>query len=384
MTDEGRRVVKGTLWGTALLVLAVGCSGDNKAVPDTIQEADQRSDVQGDLATLDLVGQELTAVDERSEAEVVPSYPLDDTLKLNHIQVKGTHNSYHKMPPELATPEWNYEHAPLTVQLSEYGVRQVELDVHWEPGVGFRVFHIPVLDDRSTCDTFLECLSEVKAWSDANPWHVPLFILVEPKDDIDPPNKKIAGHYQDLDAEVFAVWPRDRLVMPDDLRGEYSTLQEAAKAGNWPTLGFARGKAVFVMLDHTEHAQGYLAEDPLQVGRPFFIMENSEQPWTAFWEVGQPLGSEAKIAGLVEMGYMVRTTADSTKPENLALNPEKAAAGISSGAHVISSDFPAEVADGYWFDLEGGSSRCNPLTAPLECTQADVEIGAVGSNNEVR
>src|SRR5215212_8040257 len=57
-------------------------------------------------------------------------YPLDDVLRLNHIQMKGTHNSYH-IAPEGAIDDWRYTHAPLDIQLAAQGVRKVELDTHY-------------------------------------------------------------------------------------------------------------------------------------------------------------------------------------------------------------------------------------------------------------
>ena len=32
-------------------------------------------------------------------------YPLDDVLRINHIQSKGTHNSYHVRPPAAVSPQ---------------------------------------------------------------------------------------------------------------------------------------------------------------------------------------------------------------------------------------------------------------------------------------
>ena len=61
-----------------------------------------------------------------------------EDLRLNQIQVIGSHNSYHFAPPaDSSHPEedqstrpdaWNYTHPPLAAQL-ERGVRQFELDV---------------------------------------------------------------------------------------------------------------------------------------------------------------------------------------------------------------------------------------------------------------
>jgi hypothetical protein len=61
----------------------------------------------------------------------------DDCVRLNEIQVLGTHNSYHIAPPSslLATlgsrgRDIEYTHRPVTEQLSQLGIRQFELDVY--------------------------------------------------------------------------------------------------------------------------------------------------------------------------------------------------------------------------------------------------------------
>ena len=55
-----------------------------------------------------------------------PEYPRDRKLRLNDVQVRGTHNSYH---PPLPPPER---------QLDE-GMRQLELDVFGDPSGRFFV-----------------------------------------------------------------------------------------------------------------------------------------------------------------------------------------------------------------------------------------------------
>src|SRR5262249_24194604 len=115
-------------------------------------------------------------------------------VKLNQIQVLGTHNSYHIRPLE---PLWtalldftsafhqiDYTHIPLDQQFDTQGIRQIELDVWADPagglfanrnimslvnlptasGVpalsqpGFKVLHIADLDFQANCFTFKECL----------------------------------------------------------------------------------------------------------------------------------------------------------------------------------------------------------------------------------
>ena len=79
-----------------------------------------------------------------ASAQVAPAAPWDSELKLNQIQVIGTHNSYHLAPEsallqmigvasERAAQAIDYSHAPLAKQLTELGIRQVELDVYADP-----------------------------------------------------------------------------------------------------------------------------------------------------------------------------------------------------------------------------------------------------------
>jgi hypothetical protein len=60
---------------------------------------------------------------------------IDDCVRLNEIQVLGTHNSYHKAPAPSMLAELGvrgrdieYTHRPLTEQLSQLGIRKFELD----------------------------------------------------------------------------------------------------------------------------------------------------------------------------------------------------------------------------------------------------------------
>src|SRR5687767_9095184 len=56
------------------------------------------------------------------------TYENDDLLRLNQLQSKGTHNSYHMM--SLPIPPWHYTHLPFDQQLETQGVRALEMDVH--------------------------------------------------------------------------------------------------------------------------------------------------------------------------------------------------------------------------------------------------------------
>ena len=346
------------------LVLLLGCGtapidsdagqtkADTTAATDTTAAADTNSGAGADIHT------------------------LDDVLRVNHIQAKGTHNSFHLKNAAKVIPEWDYEFAPLDVQLDKQCVRQLEIDVHYVPGTPtsrtakatWQVFHVPFVDPKSSCPTLTACLTLVKTWSDAHNGHHLLFLLIEPKDDLDA--EKIAGHYDELDAAILAVWPKDRLLRPDDVRGSHKTLRAALEANGWPTLGQTRNKAMFVMLDSGAHRTNYLKDHPNLEDRVIFARGGLGESWGAVVET-----SDVKQVGeAVKLGYLVRSKADDPNASD-ADNTQRSTALLAAGSHILSSDVPVAKGDkAYWFDVPGGApSGCNPVSAPAGCTAKAVE-----------
>lgn len=295
-------------------------------------------------------------------------YPLDDVLRVDHVQSVGTHNSYHVAPASDAIEEWNYTHAPLAEQLA-LGVRQFELDIY-RRGLTFDVVHVPVIDDGTTCGYLSQCLGDLKGWSDANPAHQPIIVLIEPKDPF--PEDDPADFYDLLESEILSVWPRERIVAPEDVQGDAASVSEGIADG-WPTLGETRGSVIFSLLDGAEHQRWYTHGRTSLNGRLMFANAGSEDPFAGVILMDGPEGQEDAIAEVVRRGILVRTRADSG-PEDRAGTTRQAAA-LASGAHAMSTDFPAPVeADGYSFAIPGGSpSACNPITAPPECTSEAIE-----------
>src|ERR1700729_82015 len=171
------------------------------------------------------VGTTLLATCQIAMAQQNSQAAQDKIVHLNQIQVIGSHNSYHagfatserkymEMKNPKALRSLDYHHAPLADQLSG-GVRQIEIDVfadtrggrfahpaivrevaaaslpadpdfdpqHEMDKPGLKVMHVQDLDERSTCHTFVACLTVVRTWSKQHPQHVPIFILVETKED---------------------------------------------------------------------------------------------------------------------------------------------------------------------------------------------------------
>lgn len=305
------------------------------------------------------------AVDTGQEP-LVWSYPLDDTLRVNHLQVKGTHNSYHQQPEHDVIDEWNYTHAPLDRQLGCQGVRQFELDMYWEEDGTFAVLHVPGLDPVSSCETFRDCLATMRAWSDANLAHHPIFVQLELKDASE--SSDVERYLEELEAAIAETWP-DRVLTPDVVQGEHADLPTALAADGWPVLGEVRGHVLFWLLAYGSYRDVYTHGGTGLDGRLAFVKSDPGDPWLATLNRDDPQGSFDDIQALVAAGYLVRTRADAggVTDENAAW--ERLEAALDSGAHSITTDFPAPVEDhGYVVEIPGGTpSRCNPISAPEDC-----------------
>jgi hypothetical protein len=356
--------------------------------------------------------------DQRNVASA--AYPHDDTLRLNQIQVVGSHNSYHIQPrPELLqvllrfgtlAQGIEYTHPPLDQQFETQGVRQIEIDVWADPagglfanraglavaheptasGIpelsqpGFKVLHIQDIDFESTCWTFVECLQTVKSWSDAHPGHVPIMILIEAKDD--PLPIPLAGvavpvpigtvEFDALDAEIRSVLPPGKIITPDEVRGQHATLEAAILTDGWPTLRRSRGRVLFT-LDNAAKRDAYIAGHPSLTGRILFTNAEPGDPDAAFVEINDAAPDYDKIQQTVRAGYIVRTRADADTVEARANDTTVRDAAISSGAQFVSTDYPVPdpaIGNDYQVTMPMGMpARCNPISAPVSCTSLDIE-----------
>lgn len=350
------------------LAIALGCDAPIDPGPDAGTDAGR--DGGTDAGPADAGPPRVDASFDRLEGDV--RHPLDDVLRLNHLQAEGTHNSYHLRPAERTIDEWSYDHAPLGEQLAAQGVRKVELDVHWDPWAQrHRVYHLDSIDARSTCDLFLDCLVALRRFSDAHPGHHPIFVQIEPKG---ARHGLSFGALADaLDAEIRAVFPPELLITPDLVRGEAATLAEALAANGWPTLGEVRGRALFFLDcgrdDCVEYAGGGLE------GRVAFV---DSRPGDAFAAVRVMNTPSDDVRAAVAAGFLVRTRAismpEALRADRATLQAELDAA-LASGAHMISTDVPVPRDDvALHVEMPGGTpSRCNPITAPAECAPEAIE-----------
>lgn len=106
-----------------------------------------------------------------------------------------------------------------------------------------------------------------------------------------------------------------------------------------------------------------------------FVTGASGKPFEVVVNHNDPRSSAAKIKAAVRNGLLVRTRADSEGVEPAKGDTTRRTAALDSGAHYISTDYPARVAKwDYVVQIPGGTpARCNPLVAPPSCTSRALE-----------
>ncbi|MBL8632093.1 MAG: hypothetical protein JNM40_02635 [Myxococcales bacterium] len=308
------------------------------------------------------------------------SYPLDDALFLQHIQVRGTHNSYHIDTNEGRVEPWQYTHAPIYDQLDRLGIRQLELDVSYDAVEGLSVLHVPYVDTGTHCARFLDCLREIRRFSAAYPGHLPIFIQIEPKANI--PTDEMESFFGSLEGEILSVFPAQSVITPDEVRGDAKTLREAVQNRGWPKLRQLRGRVLFVFDTTGPTRTAYTHNKKDLNGRLLFVDSGPSDPFGAISVLNDPVGNAAAIAQAVRANFLVRTRADADTVEARKGDTGRAQAALQSGSHFISTDFPEENSGfPYRFVVPAGRpARCNPLIAPKECTPLALEDPAfVGS-----
>lgn len=292
-------------------------------------------------------------------------YPLDDQLRLQHVQSRGTHNSYHIAPDPFVLIDWDYTHSPLPEQL-DAGMRQFELDLYIDAaGEGYDVFHIVNLDDGTTCARFDECLRQIKDWSDDHRAHHPIAVMLELKDPFDA--ETAAAALDLVDDVILSVWPEDRLVTPDLVRGDAADLRTAIAADGWPTLGELRGRALFWIHSGPEHRDVYTGGGVSLAGRAAFVRADADVPYAAVRVLDDPIADAAAIAEAVAANLLVRTRIDVLGEDGYAIDPARLDAALGSGAQFLSTD------DESFTIPAGAPSRCNPATAPEICASEALE-----------
>jgi len=346
----------------AIVLIAAGCSDPAQqpedAAVDTWIDAGPP-----DTAKPPDVTEDTAIADEGPPADTTVG-PLDDVLRIHHLQLRGTHNSYHVEPQFPVAKEHEYSHVPLDLQLEDLGVRAFELDLHLHDGQ-LRVYHLSFIDEISTCDTLSQCLALVVDWSAAHPAHLPVIVWLEVKDAY---GGDAVEDLSIIDDTVRSGVPVAQLITPDDVRGNHADLRTALEADGWPTLAQARGKLLFVLLNGSR-AEEYVAGDDTLAGKALFPRADPDdfiKPWAGFTKAGTESADEILAAA----ASRILVAGNTCNADDSAGTCGKALLhGLKNGLHMVMDDFPG-IVEGRDYFLQfpnDALALCNPLTAPIEC-----------------
>ncbi|MBW1601589.1 hypothetical protein JJV70_05595 [Streptomyces sp. JJ66] len=197
------------------------------------------------------LGAALTVTGTAVPAHAAPRTTDPGALPYAQTTGVGVHNPYEE------------DRYPYFADALDSGAAMLELDVWTNSfGPGWRVSHAAPLWNNNNCvdaDTAAElrskardqnlggCLSDLRAWHEANPGHRPVLLKVELKDGFN----GLAGRGP---AAFDALVDRelgDALFRPGDLLGEHATLDAAARAGAWPTRDALAGKFLIHLIPGT-------------------------------------------------------------------------------------------------------------------------------------
>lgn len=306
-------------------------------------------------------------------------------MPINYFQIIGSHNSYKKMlhsdiKHKLIKEQPNfikkidYGHQRIINQLNS-GVRHLEIDVVKDPNgglysqpwanklvntplfnkqemeqlhtAGFKVLHQPGIDVQSHCVLFNQCLNTLKTWSDANPEHFVVVVMLNVKENRP---KHIPGHevlkftkpdYVRLDKTIYDTL-QQRLFTPDDLRQKNHSLNQSVMKFGWPKEKALRGKFLFLFDGNKQQNTIYKHQRPSLINASMFANYPAGEPESAFMIINNPIDKFKKIQSLVSQGYMVRTRADANLGTNNDNRKLQFLAARNSGAQIISTDFIPE------------------------------------------
>lgn len=343
-----------------------------------------------------------------------------DALRMTDLMVVGTHNSYKQAIPadEMAAMVaargqaalgLDYSHRPLAEQL-DAGARQLEIDVVADPDggryakpltvfgqgaalppataaalakPGFKTLHMPDVDFRTSCVSFVACLSQIRAWSDAHRDHAPILIMLNAKEGAATmpggvvPLPFTEALFDALDAEIRSVFGDERLITPDQVRGKAATLREGVLAGGWPKLADARGKVFFALDEGPEKVAIYRGKRASLEGRAMFVNTDEASPAAAYLTLNDPIAQKDRIAAAVKAGFIVRTRADADTWAARTNDVRQRTAALTSGAQYVSTDYlwaDPRLPGGYTVRLTGGDvAVCNPVRAEKACNGLAIE-----------
>ncbi len=284
---------------------------------------------------------------------------LNNGIKFNELRFVATHNSYQTVKTDeykdlygnvsdLTIGIVNKEKAEffsetLTTQLN-MGIRSLEMDIETiddNGKISFTCMHAPYTDMTTSCYDFALALKEIKLWSENNPNHLPITIIIEPKSGFIPMEnmKEFNLDYALKLDEALKNALGDRLFTPADMLRDYESFGEMRAADDWCRADAMLGK-VLILLHECDVTESYISTDETVKTQAMFPMlreEDIDRDCTSFILANDPEKFlEINQTALFEKRIIARTRADKYADNP----PEQRDNALASNAQIVSTDYP--------------------------------------------
>lgn len=321
---------------------------------------------------------EIPPVDEASFFNGDLNAELETGIKFNELAFIGTHNSYQKQSAPVMNKLYSqlseltfgfikanqgeFENQTLTQQFN-CGIRNLEIDIETferNGEISFTCIHTPNLDMGTTCYDFELALKEIVMWSDNNPDHLPITVIIEPKqiflplEDMEFFNMDYVKEFEDMLRKTLG----DKLFTPSDMLRDYSSFGEMRAADDWCEVKNMLGK-VLILLHDTGVTEDYIDLDPSIRSQAMFPMlrpSDIDRDCASFLIINNPEKiDDCKVDVLNAANFIVRTRPD----EFNKINVKRLQTAIYSGAQIISTDYPPYddlIPDSYFVTFENGKT----------------------------
>lgn len=335
-----------------------------------------RQDQKNRIAALEQAYEDGTAphIDESSFFEGNLQQELDSGIKFNELSFIATHNSYETesvsaytkmcsalsniVPNLIEDGSGTLNHQTLTEQLN-CGIRSFEIDVEAGKSFGktsFYCMHNPVITMTTSCYDFSLALKEICMWSDYNPNHLPITIMIEPKEKFVPMGNLrwfSAEYAQELDSFLRENLG-DKLFTPSDMLRDYNSFYEMRQNDDWCKVSDMLGKVIVLLHFSGDITPQYIELDPTvrtQAMFPAMVSAHADYSYTAFIITNDAVTARDTNKSMVaDKKLVVRTRVD-THP---SYSEERRAAAMESCSQIMSTDFPIRTYEqsGYYVAFE--------------------------------
>lgn len=307
----------------------------------------------------------------------IAAFNIDEAVssgvRFNEVAFLGTHNSYKNGATEeykklydaldvatfglIGSETADFAADTLTNQL-EVGIRNLEIDIETVVGdeTYFAVSHMPYLDNVSSCYNLAIALEEIKLWSENNPGHLPVSVIIEPKRAVVPIDgmREFKLEYADILDDLVREIMGDTLLTPADMMGDYASFKEMRENDGWLPLGDTMGK-VLVLLHDCSATNKFIKEDETIKSRAMFPVlryEDRNESYTSFILDNEPdIALRHEKENIGKCNLIVRTRADSFP----SFSDERYELIAQCSSQIISSDYApkAEETPYHTFTFDG-------------------------------